>query len=304
MLLWRQCPYEGVCYKTSMTRIVLGNHSNALAIRQARAVVSELLAEWPDVTINQRTLHYQNEQGILEALQANKVSIALCALEKLPYTLPEGLALAAVTKRLEPRAALLSREHTRDLQAIAPQARVGVTTSRDQAFLKVNRKDIHIDVLSGDVEQDLARLAADDLGALLLPCSSLIDSGLRQLADTLLEASSFPPAIGQGALGLLVRADDDLAFEIAYTLQHRPSFDRVVAERSFAQILAVQPSRALGALASINDDGELKLFGMLTDMDGQFALQAEIYGDAEEAEELGRELAQDVLEQLKTHSSS
>jgi hydroxymethylbilane synthase len=115
----------------------------------------------------------------------------------------------------------------------------------------------------------------------------------RNRIDALVDAEVFPPAPGQGALGLLVREDDDLAFELAYTMQHRPSFDRVRAERAFAAKLA---GHLVGALASVSDEGDLQLFGAVA-ADGT-SLQARTSGDAAEAEQLGAELAQDVEEQL------
>jgi hypothetical protein len=121
----------------------------------------------------------------------------------------------------------------------------------------------------------------------------LEDESLRHRIDALLEPEVFAPAPGQGALGLLVREEDDLAFELAYTLQHRPSFDRIRAERAFAAAL---PDRRVGALATVSEEGEMTLFGAVA-TDGT-SLQAQVSGDAGEAEQLGNELAQDVQEQL------
>jgi len=121
--------------------------------------------------------------------------------------------------------------------------------------------------------------------------------------DVLLEPAAFAPAPGQGALGFLVRADDDLAFEVAYSLQHRPSFDRVRAELSFARAVTHGDGGAggceacaVGAMATVTDDGELTLFGAVV-KDGT-TLQASVSGEAKEAEDLGRELAADMHKQL------
>jgi len=90
-----------------------------------------------------------------------------------------------------------------------------------------------------------------------------------------------------------VRSDDDLAFESVYPLQHRPSFDRVRAERAFAAAVGDMP---VGAAATVTDDGELTLVGAV--VKDTTTLQASVTGEAREAEELGRELASDVLERL------
>ncbi len=283
-----------------MSRIVLGNRGSALALSAARTVLSELNAEWPDVQVVQRTLRGdergEDADALLDALAKERVNIALLSLEALPPTLPESLSLAAVTKRLEPRAALLARGK-KTLEALDEGAVVGVATVRDGAFLRARRPDVKTQMLS-NLDDDLAGLAAGDLHALLVPGSSLIRLERRGLLDTLLEPSVFTPAPGQGSLGLVVREDDFLAADLSYTLQHRPSFDRAAAERAFARPLN-EPRLEVGALASVSEEGELNLFGAVVDTESGLVIQAEIGGDASEAEDLGLELSGDVLEQLR-----
>ena len=283
-----------------MSRIVLGNRGSVLALSAARTVLSELNAEWPDVQIVQRTLRGgergEDADALLDALAKERVNIALLSLETLPPTLPDGLSLAAVTKKLEPRAALLTRGK-KTLEALDEGAVVGVATARDGAFLRARRPDVTTQTLS-NLDDDLAGLAAGDLHALLVPGSSLIRLERRGLLDMLLEPSIFTPAPGQGSLGLVVREDDFLAADLSYTLQHRPSFDRAAAERAFARPFG-EPTLEVGALASVSEEGELNLFGAVVDTESGLVIQAEIGGDAGEAEDLGRELSGDVLEQLR-----
>ena len=284
-----------------MARIVLGNRDGALALAQARSVVSELAAEWPDVHLVQRTIPASQTDGdipaILGALEKGNISIALVSVERLPDTLPEGLSLAAVTKRLEPRSALVAKGRGK-LGDLAKGSTVGVPSERDKAFLTATGHELQIELLTGAIDRDLGMLASGELDALILPCSTMIALERRDRVTALLEPESFVPAVGQGSLGLLVREDDDMSFEIAYTLQHRPSFDRVAAERSFQKALR-EEGLAVGALASVAPDGELTLLGAVAAPNGP-VLQGSVNGEAAEAEELGRELAQDVLEQLKS----
>ncbi len=288
-----------------MSRIVIGSRGSVLALAQARSVLAELTSEWPDVNIVMKTvqarppsLHQLGPGGeLLDALERGGINIAVQGLEDLPAELPEGLVLAAVTRRLEPRCALIAKG-ARSLGDLAKGAKVGVRTAREKAFLLANGKHFDIHPLSGDVDGDMAALAAGDLDALILPAAGLIQLERRHHIDVLLEADVFAPAAGQGSLGLVVREDDDLAGDLAYTMQHRPSFDRAVAERAFVQALAEEGDKALGALATVTSDGELKLFGALASLDGELVIQAEVSGDAAEARELGLELAQDVKAQL------
>lgn len=276
----------------AMARIVMGNRDGAVALRQARSVLSELSAEWPDVNIVQRTLRGGAPSDLVKALEGEDIGIAVQPLDALTAPLPEGIALAAVARRLEPRCALIAKG-ARALADLAEGARIGVATSRDRAFLEALNPKLTAEEIDGSLDEDLARVVNGDLQALIAAAATLHVLEQRNRIDALLDPEHFAPAPGQGALGLLVREDDDLAFELAYTLQHRPSYDRVRAERAFAAGLE---GRAVGALASVSDDGELTLFGAV--VENGTTLQATVSGDASEAEQLGRELAQDVQEQV------
>ncbi len=276
-----------------MARIVMGNRDGAEALRRARSVLTELNAEWPDVQITQRTVRAEAPAALIDALVAETLGIAVHRLDTLPLDLPDGIVLAAVARRQEPRSALVARGVT-ELGSLPQGATVAVGEGRDTAFLQALRPDLVTTPLTAAVDDDLGRLTREEVQALLLPAATLMVLDQRNRIDVLLEPEAFAPAPGQGAVGLLVREDDDLAFELAYTLQHRPSFDRVTAERAFAAAL---PGRLVGALASVSPEGELSLFGAVAE--GGTALQAETSGDAAEAAQLGRELAADVEEQLK-----
>jgi hydroxymethylbilane synthase len=288
-----------------MSRLVIGSRGSVLALAQARNVLAELASEWPDVNIIMKTIQARppslDEMGpggeLLDALWRGSINVAVQGLEDLPAELPEGLVLAAVTRRLEPRCALIAKS-VRSLADLAGGAKVGVRTARDKAFLLATSKHLDIQPLSGDIDGDMATLAAGELDALILPAAGLIQLERRHNIDVLLEPGVFAPPAGQGSLGLVVRDDDDLAGDLAYTMQHRPSFDRAAAERAFVQAFD-DGDKALGALATVTSDGELNLFGALASLDGELVIQAEVSGDAAEAKELGLELAQDVKAQLQ-----
>jgi hydroxymethylbilane synthase len=276
-----------------MARIVLGHRDGALATRQARTVLSELSAEWPDVQVVLRQVAANGGvDTLLGALANGSLAMAVAAVDTLPTALPAGLSLAAVGRRAEPRMALVAKG--RALGQLPNGARVRVHSGRDLAFLRAMLPGADADVWSGTVDEGLAGLVAGEHDALLLPGALLIAVDQRDRIDALLDATAFPPAPGLGAMGIVVRSDDDAAAELAYTFQHRPSFDRVRAERAFAAGL---PDLAVGALATIDDEGDLELFGAVVTAGGT-TLHATTSGDAKDADELGSELAKDVREQL------
>lgn len=287
----------------AVPKIVLGNRSGTLALTQARGVLAELSEGWPDINVSQRTLRGRphGAHELLEALTAGRIDVALQGLETLPTALPGGLTLAAVTKRLEPRAALVTRG-AKTLGALPKGAKVGVQNARDRAFTFAARRELTVETYTGELDELLTLLGASELEALVVPSATLMQLGRRERIATLLEPQVFTPAPGQSTLALVVRKGDDLAADLAYSLQHRPSFDRVRAERAFAHQFSHHAPSAphhIGAFASVSADGELNLLGAVASPDGELVIQAEVAGDAGEAEELGRELAQDVSAQLK-----
>ena len=278
-----------------MARIVLGHRDGALATRLARNVLTDLSAEWPDLQLVPRTIKGDPDAAhdpVLEALGSGQIGLAVVACETLRSPLPDDLALVALTRRLEPRLALVTKGAL-SMDALAPDATVGVGAARDLPFVQAGFPGMRLETIGTDVDQALARLATGELDAFVLSASTLIMMDRRDHARTLLEPDVLPPAPGQGSLALLARADDDLAAEVAYTLQHRPSFDRIGAERAFAAALS---GRALGALATVDADGELRLFGAVAV--GGTTLQASVSGEARDAVELGSELGRDVAAQL------
>lgn len=279
-----------------MARIVLGNREGLLAIRHGRSVLESLGLEWPDLHLTLRTVPGTggtHVEPLLDALARGQVGIVVSQVEALPAELPGGLKLAAVLRRGEPRSALAAKGRAQ-LEALPAGAKVLVPTERDAAFLEAAHPRLQVEVDAGGTEALLARLGVD-VDAAVLSAAALTTLDLRRSMDAVLDETAFTPAPGQGAVGLVVREDDDLAFETAYSLQHRPSFDRVRAERAFAAAL---PGRHVGAVATLTADGELTLFGAVTQ--GSTILQASVTGEAREAEDLARELAKDVTEQLAT----
>src|SRR5690625_722 len=291
-----------------MTRIVVGNRDGALALSQARSVVAELTDEWPDINFVQRTVPAGADgdtAALLTALERNQLSIAMVSMERLPLMLPEEVTLVSVSRRFEAKSTLLGKSRLR-LADLKEGDRIGVPGPRDALFLTAVAPGIEAVVLQEQsLDNHLRLIAEDELHGLLLPASVLHELDRRNLIGELLEMELFPPACGQGSVGLLVREDDDAASELAYTLQHRPSFDRVTAEMSFRNTLSAADGKlleqngvpAIGALATVTSDGELTLFGAAISASGNL-IQATSSGEAAEAADLGRELATDFLNQL------
>lgn len=282
-----------------MRVIVIGARASLLAQAQTRWVVERLKENWPEAEFKIRTVQSKNAaessaaRALQEALSKREVDIAVHSLKHLPTQETPGIRLVAVPKRVEPREALVGRT-AKKLEDLPGGAVVGVNSLRRKGQLLSYRPDLVIREFEGDIDERLAALAGD-FDAMIVGAASLLRLDLRNRIDQLLDPEVILPAPGQGALGLEVRQGDEWAEELAYSLNHRPSFDRASAERAFLRALAAGDDCPAGALAAVESDNTLVLSGVVCSPDGKDLIRAEIEGDAEEAHELGQELAQDLL---------
>ncbi|MGQ9510512.1 MAG: hydroxymethylbilane synthase [Thermaceae bacterium] len=291
-----------------MRVIVVGSRGSTLALTQTRFVVERLKESWPETEFKIKTIKTRGDEGaspkeqnifvkeLEEALLRREIDIAVHSLKDLPTELPKGLKLASVPKRVDPRDALVGRTAKR-LEDLPKGAVVGTGSVRRKAQLLAYRPDLMVKDLRGNVDTRLAALGNGEFDAIILAAAGLIRLELRNRIDQLLDPEVLLPAPGQGALALEVRQGDDLAEELAYSLHDPISFARIQAERAFLRGLGAGCLAPVGALAQVLEDGTLRLEGILLSEDGKAYVRAEIEGAPEEAEELGLELAQDVLAQ-------
>lgn len=283
-----------------MRVIVIGARASLLAQAQTRWVVERLKENWPEAEFKIRTVQSKNASetsaamALQEALSQREVDIAVHSLKYLPTAEVMGQQLIAVPKRVEPREALVGRSAKR-LEDLPKGAVVGINTLRRKAQLLAYRPDLNVQPLGGDIEERLAALGTGDYDALVMGAASLLRLDLRNRIDQLIAPEHLLPAPGQGSLGLEVRQGDDWAEELAYSLNHRSSFDRASAERAFLRALGAGDECPAAALATLEGEDTLILQGVVCSPDGKEFIRAEIEGDAEEALELGQELAQDLL---------
>ena len=291
-----------------MRAVILGTRGSQLALSQTRWVVERLKEQWPETEFTIRTLTTSGDRGadprergifvkeIERALLEGEIDIAVHSLKDLPTQTPEGLKLASVPKRVDPRDALVGRNTARRLDELPKGARVGTSSVRRKAQLLAYRPDLEIVPIRGNVDTRLKLLGTGEVDAIVVAAAGLLRLDLRNRIDEFLDPEIVLPAPGQGALALEVRLGDDLAEELAYSLNHRETQLRVTAERAFLARLGAGCLAPAGALAYL-EEGELRLEGVVASPDGSELIRGEIAGPPEEAAELGEELAADILEQ-------
>ncbi len=203
---------------------------------------------------------------IEEALLAGRIDCAVHSLKDMPALLPDGLCIAAVPEREDPRDAFLSLKADR-LEDLPRRAVLGTASLRRQAQALHRRPDLDVQMLRGNVDTRLARLEAGVADAILLAFAGLKRLGLDHLPKSLIDPVECPPAPGQGALAIETRTGDcDAAWVQA--IRHGPTAVAVAAERGALMALEGSCKTAIGAYARF-EGAHLKLIVEALSTDGQ-----------------------------------
>jgi hydroxymethylbilane synthase len=230
---------------------------------------------------------------IEEALVQKKIDLAVHSMKDLPTEIPTGLAISAITKREDPRDVLVDRDD-RSLKDLPSGARVGTGSLRRQAQILHYRSDLVIVPIRGNVDTRLKKLARGEVDALVMAAA-----GLKRIGQEDRVSECIPPdiclnAVGQGALGLETRFDGPVNQELAF-LHHAPTAVEVSAERAFLKCLGGGCQIPVGAWGCV-EGSQIRLMGVVGETDGGRLVRGEITGPLAEAEKLGQELAERLLQ--------
>ncbi|MBI5441152.1 MAG: hydroxymethylbilane synthase [Deltaproteobacteria bacterium] len=231
---------------------------------------------------------------IEDALLDGRADLAVHSMKDVPVELPEGLHLAVVCKREDPRDAWFSSSATpfRDVPA---GARIGTSSLRRQAQLKALRPDLIFESLRGNVDTRLRKLEEGQFDAVVLAAAGVKRLGFADRVTEYLDSGVTLPAIGQGAVGIECRREDPETNALIAPLLHPATWTAVLAERALLGTLQGGCQVPIAGFAEIEGD-ELRLRGLVGNLDGTVLLRGERRGPASEAPELGKALAQELLD--------
>jgi hydroxymethylbilane synthase len=227
------------------------------------------------------------------ALEEGRADIAVHSMKDVPGELPEGLTIAVVLPRADPRDALISAAAGR-VQDLPQAARVGTSSLRRQAQLLAARPDLKIEALRGNVDTRLRRLDSGDLDAIILACAGLIRLGWESRITARLDAADCLPAVSQGIIGIEARTADVSTHALLEVLNDTDTRTAMNAERAFAGRLGGSCQSPIAAHATL-EAGRLTLHGLVAEPDGSRILRDSISGAATDASPLGRELAERIM---------
>jgi hydroxymethylbilane synthase len=227
---------------------------------------------------------------IEEALLSGAIDLAVHSLKDMPTELPDGLTLAAIPEREDPRDALVGRS----LATLAQQARVGTSSLRRAAQLRARRPDLDIENIRGNLDTRLRKLDAGQYDAIVLASAGLRRLGWENRITELLDPQVMCPAVGQGALAVETRANGGAAEEIAKRLEHRESRIAVTAERAVLAALGGGCQVPIGAYATV-DAGTVHLRAIIVSPDGTQIIRKESSGATGDAASIGGALGDELL---------
>ncbi len=293
-----------------MNRLRLGTRKSPLALWQAEHVRGRLQALHPGLVVElvkittegdqilDRSLSRVGGKGLFikeleQALQEQRIDLAVHSLKDVTVTLPAGLHLAAILEREDPRDAFVCGRYAR-LADLPPGSRVGTASLRRQCQLRATYPRLDIRTLRGNVNTRLAKLDSGEFDAIILACAGLKRLGLAARIRARLDPAESLPAVGQGAVCVECREQDARTNALLAPLNHPATRICVSAERAMNAALEGGCQVPIGGYAVL--EGEtLYLRGLVGDPDGSQLIRGEIRGGGADAERLGAALAEELL---------
>ena len=288
----------------------IATRSSPLAIWQAEYVQKRLEALHPGLRVELVRIKTQGDKildtplakiggkGLFvkeleQAMLDGRADIAVHSMKDVPMELPEGLTLAVICEREDPRDAFVCNTYER-FDDLPFGAHVGTSSLRRSAQLKAARPDLLISSLRGNVQTRLGKLDAGEFDAILLAAAGLKRLGLGERIRHELMPEVSLPAVGQGAVGIECREDDPRVHALLAPLNDPLTWDRVVAERAMNRKLEGGCQVPIAGYAELQGD-ELWLRGLVASEQGDRVLRAEARAPRSDAARLGRELGEQLL---------
>jgi len=290
------------------TRLRIGTRASALARWQAEwtarqlstaGIETELVLITTEGDVKSGPIGKIGGQGLFtkriqQALLADEIDLAVHSLKDLPTDPVERLTLAVVPKRESVNDVLVSNKHG-SLNELPDGALIGTGSLRRRAQLLHHRTDLKIADIRGNVDTRLRKLDDGQYDAIVLAQAGLTRLGLAERITELIPAAIMLPAIGQGALGMECRDDDDQTINQIQTLNDNETHCAVVAERSLLASLRGGCLAPIGAGCRVENE-KLLLEAVVLNADGTRRLNAQQSGALNEAASIGQQVAERLLE--------
>ncbi|MBU1277443.1 MAG: hydroxymethylbilane synthase [Proteobacteria bacterium] len=293
-----------------MSKFIIATRGSRLALAQAGWVATRLGELHPGLQVEMNIIKTTGDKildvplaqvggkglfvkEIEDALLEGRADLAVHSMKDVPSELPQGLELAVVSQREDPRDALVSPLAV-EIKGLPTGAKVGTSSLRRQAQLLALRPDLEMVSLRGNVETRLRKMNELGLQAVVLASAGLNRLGLDQVERTAIPTATMLPAVGQGALGLEIRGDDARARELIAPLNHPDTAAAVAAERAFLARLEGGCQVPIAGHATV-EKGIVKFNGLVADLQGRRMVTGGGLAPPEQAAQMGRQVAEEIL---------
>jgi hydroxymethylbilane synthase len=298
--------------KTTISTLKIATRSSPLALWQAEEVSRRLKQLYPELDVQLVTMKTRGDKILdaplakvggkglfvkeLEAGILNEdADIAVHSMKDVPVEFPQGLELSLIMQREDPRDAFVSNQYPQ-LADLPEGSVVGTSSLRRQTQISEKFPQLKLDWLRGNVNTRLKKLDDGQYDAIILAAAGLKRLGFEQRIRSFLEPEVSLPAIGQGAIGIEARSDDEAVRDLIAPLADADTTRRVLAERALNETLNGGCQVPIAGYAVLEGD-ELYLRGLVGEPDGSRVIRAEIRGPSEQAVDLGVKLGQELLRQ-------
>lgn len=294
---------------TKLVRIA--TRGSMLALRQSGMMKAALEKIWPEIRFELQTIRTTGDKitgvplsqvggkglfvkEIEDALLDGSADLAVHSMKDVPAVLPEGLVIAALPEREDPRDCLIAKE-AKAIEELRQGALIGTSSLRRAAQMRSLRPDCEIRDLRGNLDTRLRKLDEGLFDAIILAAAGLNRMGWQDRATVCMDPAVFVPAVGQGALAVETRAEDPQIRRLLEPLDHFETAVALRAERSLLGELEGGCQVPIGGHARITGK-TVELSGLVASLDGRQLFRAVRTAPLEEAELLGKRVAAELLE--------
>lgn len=297
----------------------LVTRKSALALWQAHHVKNQLESLYSNLSIQvigvstegdknlETSLSKMGGKGLFvkeleECLLSDRADIAVHSMKDMPAEIARGLCIGAILERADPRDVIVfsARNNVRGiktLKQLPTGAVIGSSSLRRQAQLQAIRSDLCLRPLRGNVDTRINKLDNDEFDAIILAVAGLERLNLQHRMSVILEPATMLPAVGQGALGVECRLEDEQTKTLIMPLHHISTGWCLRAERQMNAQLGGSCQLPVAGLACLKGKEQLLLRGLVGTVDGSVILHMEALGSVHEVEALGEQVAKGLLAQ-------
>ena len=299
----------------TLKTVSIATRKSPLALWQAEHVKTQLQQHHPQIEVELVSMQTEGDRildkplslvggkGLFikeleQALYEQRADIAVHSMKDVTIDMPEGLQLPVILEREDPHDAFISEKYKR-INDLPQGAVVGTSSLRRKCQLMAWRGDLNIKDLRGNVGTRLKKLDDGEYDAIILAAAGVMRLGLEDRISEIIPTDIILPAIGQGAIGIQMRAGDNDVLEIVASLNHETTQQQVETERVVSRRLFGGCQLPIAAYAEISKENigqeQINICAMVGRVDGSEIVRDSVIGDLQDRDTLGLQLAETLL---------